>query len=211
MIDRERIPDWYFYVSLSLILVATVGFFLSHFGKSLDDRMDSWRRRRKLNTIASRHLTRFSDFVEKFRSACYPFRSIQNNLRQQFEKEVKEKMGLLPIYLIQEISQGTQIENALYNLKSRCDESGRTFKELLLFVDQLNLVEELFQKSLTLNSIFVREIGPSKISRPIEREYEDFREKYNDFVKDYNEFLHQLNQEVGERIFWQRSSSIKKW
>ena len=51
MIDRAKIPDWYFFFSISLILVASGIFLASHFGSSLDDRIHCWQKERKRNRI----------------------------------------------------------------------------------------------------------------------------------------------------------------
>ena len=212
MIDRAKIPDWYFYSSIGLIVVATAVFFVSHFGRSWDDKINAWREERKRNAIAQRHFGEFKDIVRNGRRFTLGIFSVLDRLRGQFEPEIKEKMGLLPIYLIQTYNRN-DVENLLNTLIYRLEGfDGITLRELTLSAEQFDMVLRICKKNIALVSIFAREIKKEhKIPDHIEKEYEGFREKYNDFMKDCTRYFHKLNQELGEIILSEHFDYAKKW
>ena len=212
MIDRAKIPDWYFYTSIGLIVAATVVFFVSHFGSSWDDKINAWRKRRKQNAIAQKYFGEFKDLVRNGRRFTLGIFGVLDRLRGQFEPEIKEKMGLLPIQLIQNYNRN-DVEGRWNTLTYRLDVFNEiTLRELTLSAEQFDMILRLCKKNIALVSTFAREIKKEHtIPDHIEKEYEAFREEYNDFMKDCNSYFHKLNQELGEIIVSEHFDYAKKW
>ena len=207
-----NVPSWWFHFSLIFLIALAFSVPSMVFGKPLSKRVKKLRLERKQNAIAQKRFAEFKDLVENGRRFTLGIFSVLDRLRGQFEPEIKEKMGLLPIYLIQNYNR-TDVENPLNTLAYRLEGfSKMTLKDLTLSAEQFDMILRMCKKNIVLVSTFVREIKREHtIPEHIEKEYEAFREKYNDFMKDCTRYFHKLNQELGEIIVSEHFDYAKKW
>ena len=206
-----NVPLWWFHFSFIVLIALTFFTPLMVFAQPISERFKKFTLKRKRNAIAHKYFAEFKEIVDGFGSASYSIFEILDNLRSNFEPKIREKMGLLPIYLIQ-VHNRNDVDSPLHWLKERFKENNETFRELTLLNDQLNIILQICEKTIKLNSEFVREIKKEyQVPEHIEREYEESREKYNDFIKNYERYCHKLNQELGERVFSEHFDLAKKW
>jgi len=212
MVEREKIPTWYWWSSLVILSIGVAYITVGRYGKSWDAKIDAWRKRRKQNAIAQKHFGEFKDLVRNGRSFTLGIFSVSDRLRGQFEPEIKEKMGLLPIQLIQNYSRN-DVEGRWNTLIYRLDVFNEiTLRELTLSAEQFDMILRICKKNISLVATFAREMKKEHtIPNHIEKEYDAFREKHNDFMKDCTKYFHKLNQELGEIIVSEHFDYAKKW
>ena len=209
--NREKVPELWFNTTLIVLVVIVAVMMLDRTSSFWLNRLREGRKKRERNRIARKYFAEFKDLVDGFRSASYGIFSVLQNLRGHFEPKIREKMGLLPLYLLQ-VHNRNDVESPLNSLKRKFDEGNETFRELTLLIDQFNIILEICEKMLKLMFEFQREIKKEyKMPERIETEYEEFREKYNDFIKYYKRYCHKLNQELGESVFSEHFDLAKKW
>ena len=209
--NSANIPWWWFHFSFIVLIALTLSIPTVIFFKPIAERVKKWRQKRKRNAIAQKYFAEFKDLAEGFGSASYGIFSVLDGLRGHFEPKIREKMGLLPIRLLQ-IHNRNDVESPMYHLKEKFKECNETFRELALLIEQFNIILEICEKTSKLIREFGTEIKQEhKIPEHIEREYEESREKYNDFIKYYERFCHKLNQELGENAFSEHFDLSKKW
>ena len=209
--NTANIPWWWFHFSF-IILIALTFFIPSMiFYKPISERVNKWRLKGKRNTIARKHFAEFKDFVDGFGSASYEIFSVLDRLRGHLEPRIREKMGVLPIRLLQ-VHNRNDVESPIYYLKERLEESKKTFRELTLLMGQFSIILEICEKTQKLVFELGREVKEEyEVPEHIKREYEEARERYNDFIKHYNRYCHKLNQELGERVFSEHFDLAKRW
>lgn len=210
--NREKVPEWWFNTTSIVLFIIVAVMVLDKTSPFLSDKLREWRTERNRNKIARKYFPEFKDLVDGFvMNASYGIFGTLQNLRGHFEPIMREKIGLIPLYLLQ-VHNRNDIEGPIYSLKRRFDESSETFSELLLSVDQFNIILEICEKILKMIFDFQREIKKEhKMPERIETEYEESREKYNDFIKYYKRYCHKLNQELGESFFSEHFDLAKKW
>jgi len=205
------VPEWWFHSSLILLILLAFSVPCMIFAKPISKKVNKLKLERKQNAIAQKHFAEFKDLVWDARTFTLGIFSVLDRLRGQFEPEIKEKTGLLPIYLMQTYNRN-DVESPWDTLRYSLEGFDGTLRDLTLLADRFDLILGICKKNIALTSIFAREIKKEhKIPDHIEKEFEGFREKYNDFMKDCVKYFHKLNQELGERIIPEHFDYVEKW
>jgi len=214
MIDRAKIPDWYFYSSIGLMIIATVVFFVSHLGTSWDDRINAWREKKRRNGIAKRYIPEFRNLVNN----SYEFNSSISSIYTILKSHYKGLVGGSFASFVDNTMKShdeTKIQNSLREIETELDESNKTFRDLFLIMKQFEFILYIYNRNLKVIEYYVHEITEDrerKIAKNIENHFEEFREKYNLFLSDFKKFCHNVNEEVGKIALPEYSfRHIKKW
>jgi len=210
--NREKVPELWFNSTLIVLVVIVAVMMLDRTSSFWLNRLSEWREEGKRNKIAGEYFPEFRDLVDSFGSVSYSLFRVLDDLRGHFNQKLKEKMGLLPIYLVQ-VHNKSDVESPLYYLKERFNESNETFRDLALLVSQFAIILGILEKNLEFISTFAREIKKEHtIPNNIEIEYEEFRDKYNNLLRDFKKYCHRINREIGEDKFPEFvAHSAKKW
>jgi len=208
-----NVPSWWFVSSL-LVLIALTFFVPSViFFKTISKRVGTIILKRERNEIAKKYLDEFRDLIKNGKYETLEIFNVLTKLRQEFEPKIEEKMGLLPIYLIQTYSR-TKVEylwNSLINDLETFNEI--TLRGLNLSAQQFKTILYICTENIKIASIFAIEIKKEyEIPDHVEKEFEAFREKHNDFMKDCKTLFHKLNRELDEIIISEGSFEYaQKW
>lgn len=218
MSNTANIPLYWFHFSF-IILIALAVFIPSVIlYRPISEKVRKWNVRMKRNALARRKFIELQDLVESFMSASYSTFTVLEKMRGKFQQEIREKIGLLPVNLLQ-IYDRKDVQDPLFALRDRLKTSEVTFVEFTFLIGQLNIILGIHEKWLEVLSEFRKGIKDDakasiefKISEYIEREYEEAREKHNDFIKSYKKFCRMLNRELEEERFFKDYFSLaKKW
>lgn len=194
-----NVPSWWFIASFVILIILTFLTIIMFVFEPLSDRIWMLRLKRKKDRIAKRYFSEFLDLAENLRSAIYPLFDALQELRGKVEPQIKEKMGLLPIRLIQN-PQRTDIENPINTLTDRFNQSEKSFRELILLTDSFRIIIRINEKILKFFCEFYREAKKDyPIPENVERQYEEYREKYNAVLRDFKKLCHKINEEIGDR------------
>jgi len=207
--SREKVPEWWFNVTLVVLVIIVVVMGLDRANPILLGRWEDWRKERARNKVAQKHLREFRDLVIVSRGFDGSVRTLLDNIRGQYENEIKSQLA------IHALSYGdSDIMTVIYNIEKEIDES-EGFRDSVLIMREFASVLNIFKKNLKILEVFAHEMMTTTgkpITKGIEADYEAFREKYNDFIKDFVGFCHKVNQETGTYDFPERSFDyLKKW
>ena len=210
--NSGNLPSWWFDFSLVFLIVLTFIVPTVIFWGSISKRLGKFNLNRKKDAVARKYFTEFEDLLENFRRTTDLLPRILDSLRSEFDPKLKEKMGLLPSYLLQEYGRN-DLTHPLYNLNKGFESSNRSFRELCLLLDEFEIVIYSVRRLLRIIFIFVEEMKKEySIPDGVEREFEDFREKYNAFLRDFKKYAKKGNKEIGELAFPEFVGEfIKKW
>jgi len=210
--NQTNVPWWWF--NFSFIILIALTFFIPSvvFYGPISRRLKERKLERKQDEVAEKYFAEFKDLADSFGRVSDSLSSVLDRLRGQFEPKLKEKTGLLPIYLIQEHGRN-DLTHPLYTLSKGFEESNKSFRELVLLLDEFDTIINIANRVLRIVSIFAREMKKDySIPDNIESEYEDFRDKYNAFLRDFRKYCRKANQEIGETFFPEFAGEFaKKW
>lgn len=209
--NSGNLPSWWF--DFSLILLIALTFFMPSMllARPIRERIRETRLERRLNAVSRRHTSELKDLVIKSRNFNSLIRNLLDNLRRQYQSDIKSQLSSHTLESYNE----SEIQNTIFNVEKEIDESDNTYRDLYLLMKRFESVLDTYKKNLKVIEVFAHEIMTATekpIARGLEADFESFREKYNDFLKDVTDFCHKINQETGRWDFPEHSFEyLKKW
>ncbi|MBS7632559.1 hypothetical protein KEJ15_02905 [Candidatus Bathyarchaeota archaeon] len=207
--NSGNLPSWWFYFSLILLIALTFFIPIMIFIRPVRERIGERRLERRLNGIARRYFPKLKDLVIKSRYFNNSVRTLMDNIRRRYEKEIKSQL----VSHVLESHNINETYDTIVVIEKEIEESDKTYCNLCLLMKRFEQVLESYKRNLKIHEVFAHEIMTTTdkpITKDLEADYEAFREKYNDFLKDVTDFCNNINQETGRRDFPEHSFEYLK-